>query len=651
VKIALGPEVCGSVDEGSKREWLVTDGLGGYAMGTATGLRTRRYHGLLVPSVGGPAERMLGLVSLEPVLVIGDARISLATDEWASGGISPRGCELLVTFELEDGVPRWRWQVGDVVLERELTMGRGRAVVGVVHRLVRADRPVQLELTPLCTWRNVHGERFAYGTPDVETVTDGFVFENAFRVRGAGWTQGGEWYLGVRASEEAARGLNDREDVWAAGTFSAFLTPGEIHEVMAAAAPFDGSLPRASEIVTAARLRAGDLVRHADVTDEIDAQLVLAADSFTIETSGRPTAVAGYPWFGEWSRDLMTSYEGLYLATNRAEEGREVLRTSAATVSEGMLANTADTGSLEYNTIDGTLWFVHALERHIASTGDDDLGAELAPVVEQIIEHHVAGTRFGIRVDPADGLLAGGEDGAALTWMDARINGVPVTARRGKPVEVNALWIRALEVASSITSDAETAARNSDLAATARRAFRARFVRPDGGGLFDVVDGPAGDDATVRPNQLLAVSLPSPALAGDHDASRAAVDACRRALLTPLGLRSLSPDDPAYKPVHRGGPAERDGAYHEGTVWPWLIGPYIDAARAVGVPLVGILDGLDAHLGEWGLGSVSETADGAAPHGATGCPFQAWSVAEVLRVRRSLVAPAESGAPALVQRG
>ena len=299
--------------------------------------------------------------------------------------VSPRGFELLVTFELEDGLPRWRWQIGDVVLERELAMAHGRPAVGVVHRLLRADRPVRLELTPLCTWRNVHGERFASGSPGVEQTSDGFVFENAFRVGGDGWSPGGDWYLGVRAREEAARGLNDREDVWAAGTFSSTIAPGESHEVTAAAAPFDEPLPRASAIVAAARERAADLVRRAGATDAVDAQLVLAADSFAIETAGRPTAVAGYPWFGEWSRDLMTSYEGLYLATKRADEGRDVLRTSAATVSEGMLANTADTGSLEFNTVDGTLWFLHALERHLASTGDADLGDELAPVVEQII--------------------------------------------------------------------------------------------------------------------------------------------------------------------------------------------------------------------------------------------------------------------------
>ena len=355
--------------------------------------------------------------------------------------------------------------------------------------------------------------------------------------------------------------------------------------------------------------------------DDADAQLVLAADQFAITTAGRPTAVAGYPWFGEWSRDLMTSYEGLYLATNRHDEGREVLRTSAATVSEGMLANTADTGSLEYNTVDGTLWFVHALGRHVSVTGDDDLGSELAPVLEQIVQHHIDGTRYGISVDPADGLLRQGADGWALTWMDARVDGVPVTQRAGKPVEVNALWLRALDVAG------QTALRDR-----AAASFNARFVRADGGGLLDVVDGPGGDDASVRPNQLLAVSLPGSPLSGD--AARSVVDVCRRSLLTPLGLRSLAPDDPRYKEHHRGSPAERDAAYHQGTVWPWLLGPYVDAARSAGVPVDGVLAGIEAHLGEWGLGSVSETADGAAPHAATGCPFQAWSVAEVLRVRR-----------------
>jgi predicted glycogen debranching enzyme len=578
---------------------------------------------------------MLGLVSLEPVLVLGDARIELATDEWAGGVVSPRGHELLFSFDLEDGVPRWRWQVGDVVLEREVALVHGRAAVGVVHRLLRADRPVRLELTPLCTWRSVHGERFGNGAPSVEQVSDGFVFEGAYQVAGEGFSPDGEWYRGVRAREEAARGLNDVEDVWAAGRFGVELVVGHSHEVTAAASPFSGTLPRAVEIVSAARSRAAELLRSTVAGDAVDRQLVLAADQFTIRTDGRPTSVAGYPWFGEWSRDLMTSYEGLYLSTNRWDEGRDVLSSSAATVSEGMLANTADTGSLEYNTVDGTLWFLHAIDRHVAVTGDDGLGAELAPVVEQVVQHHVDGTRFGIGVDPADGLLRQGAEGWALTWMDARIDGVPVTPRAGKPVEVNALWIRALAVAARLADGSESQQRWSALGDQARASFLARFVRADGLGLLDVVDGPDGDDASVRPNQLLATSLPDSPLARANDAARAVLAVCASKLLTPLGLRSLSPDDPAYKPYHRGSPAERDSAYHQGTVWPWLIGPYLDAARVAGVSAVHLLEGLEAHLRDWGLGSVSETADGAAPHAATGCPFQAWSVAEVLRVRRA----------------
>jgi len=306
-----------------------------------------------------------------------------------------------------------------------------------------------------------------------------------------------------------------------------------------------------------------------------------------------------------------------------------VLLTSASTVSEGMLANTADTGTLEYNTVDGTLWFVHAVDRHVAVTGDTELGNEVAPVLRQIVDHHLAGTRFGISVDPADGLLRQGAEGWALTWMDARIDGVPVTPRAGKPVEVNALWLRALDVVGRLAQDS----RCGPLRERAATSFVARFVGPDGAGLLDVVDGPAGDDASLRPNQLLAVSLPGGPL--DGSTARTVVETCSRSLLTPLGLRSLDPTDPRYRPLHRGGPADRDAAYHQGTVWPWLIGPYVDAALGAGVACDGVLEGLEGHLADWGLGSVSETADGAAPHAATGCPFQAWSVAELLRVRVS----------------
>jgi predicted glycogen debranching enzyme len=289
-----------------------------------------------------------------------------------------------------------------------------------------------------------------------------------------------------------------------------------------------------------------------------------------------------------------------------------------------MLANTADTGTLEYNTVDGTLWFLHAVERHVGRTGDVDLAAELAPKLLDVIAAHAEGTRYGIRVDPADGLLTQGSDGIALTWMDARIDGVPVTPRAGKAVEVNALWINGLaavtELCARVGLDAPLAGR---LERQARHSFPEAFRH--GGALADVVGATA-----LRPNQLLAVSLPHAPLC-----ERSVVDACAP-LVTSVGLRSLSPADPAYTPRHRGGPAERDRAYHQGTVWPWLVGPYVEAAAKTGGVSPALLEGLEAHLGEWGLGSVSETADGDVPHGATGCPFQAWSVAELLRARRLL---------------
>ena len=604
----FGPQVCCDLDAGAAREWLVADGVGGYAMGTVSGLRTRRYHGLQVVAIDGPSRRMLGLASLDPVLVIGDARFRLAVHEWSSGSVDPVGHELLATFDLEDGVPRWRWQVGGVIVERELATAHGRPAVSVVHRLVHGAG-ARLELDALCTWRDAHSERFAYGQPSVEHTADGFVFEGAYRVAGAGFEPRGEWYAGVRYRAEAARGLGDHEDLWHAGTFSATLDEPLV--VSAWADDLGADAPR--DAVGTARARAKALTARA--SDEIDATLLRAADQFIV---AGPDVVAGYPWFGSWSRDTMTSYEGLFLETGRHQEGRELLLRYGATLNEGMLANTADTGAVEYNTVDGTLWFLQAVGRHIARTGDDDLGAHLAAAVKDVIDWHVRGTRYGIRVDPSDKLLTQGEDGYALTWMDARVDGVPVTQRAGKAVEVNALWVNGLAVAADLLPG-DDAVRS--LAADARASFAPSFLTDRG--CVDVVG-----DARVRPNQLLAVSLPHAPLR-----DRAVVEACAP-LLTPIGLRSLAAGDPGYASHHRGGPAQRDRAYHQGTVWPWLIGPYVEAALKTGVGVDGVLGGLEAHLSDWGVGSVSETADADAPHSATGCPFQAWSAAELLRARR-----------------
>ncbi|HEU4421048.1 MAG TPA: amylo-alpha-1,6-glucosidase [Pilimelia sp.] len=633
IPIRFGPQLCGQLDEGTRREWLVPDGLGGFAMGTASGLRIRRYHGLLVVAGDTPAARHLAVASLDPTVVLASGtRVPLHTHEWADGTLHPCGHELLESFELVDGLPRWRWRIGEVVIERELAMAYGQPSVAVVHRLV-AGGPVSLTLDAMVTWRDAHGERRAGGDGLRQEPADGgAVFEEAFRLAGPGWSPAGTWWLGVHHREEAARGLHPDEDLWHAGRFAADLThPGDVLEVSAWAGPDLGTRPApATEIVAAARRRARAVVAAARPADAVAATLVHAADAFVITTPSGPDVVAGYPWFGAWSRDTMISYEGLFLATRRVEQGRALLRAYAATLSEGMLANTADTGRTEYNTVDATMWFLHAVERHVTLTRDTDLAAELLPALRGVVDAHLAGTRFGIKVDPADGLITQGAAGEALTWMDARVAGMPITPRIGKPVEVNALWVNGLLGLQRLHKRVRRRARDiAALASTALASFERRYPAP-AGWLYDVLDGPDGDDAALRPNQLLAWSLPYAPLRPDA----ATLRRIEAALLTPLGLRTLAPDDPAYVGRHRGGPAMRDAAYHQGTVWPWLLGPLAAATVRDGGEPGGLLSGIESHLPEFGLGSVSETADGQPPHAATGCPFQAWSVSEVLRARR-----------------
>lgn len=631
VAFSFGPQACTTLAESAGREWLVADGCGGYATGTVAGLRTRRYHGLQVVSAGPPGRRHLGLAALDPVLAIGGARIRLGAHEWVGGVVDPVGHELLCSFCLLDGVPRWRWALGGVTLEREVAMARGRPAVGVVHRLVASPGPVRVELGVLCTWRDAHGTRAGDGWPAQENLSDGFAFEAAYRVRGPGWSPGGTWYRGAFYREEAARGLPDSEDLWWAGTFSAELAPGEELSVEAWADPTTTPPAPAPRLVDQARARARLMVEACRALDEVDEALALAADQFIVEG---PVVVAGYPWFGEWSRDALTSYEGLFLETGRADEGRQLLSRQIELISDGLLPNTTDAGEAEYNSADAILWLLHAVGRHVVRSGDGDLAATGLPGLERAVGTLMEGTRFGIGADPADGLLTQGEHGVALTWMDARVDGRPVTARAGKAVEIEALWISGLETLAAmqrLVGRPDDVA--SSLARRARTSFLGRF--PLGEGLADVLDADPAVAARVRPNQLLAVSLPYGPMRDRPDAG-GVVAVARDQLLIPLGLRSLSPSDPGYRPRHRGGPAARDLAYHQGTVWPWLVGAYVDACLATGTPTSGVLDALEAHLADYGVGSVSETADGAPPHHATGCPFQAWSVAEVLRARRAL---------------
>ncbi|KUL39124.1 amylo-alpha-1,6-glucosidase [Actinoplanes awajinensis] len=617
--ITFGPQVCTDLAAGATKEWLVADGVGGYAMGTVAGLRTRRYHGLLVVAGLTPASRMLGLAALDAVVTLrSGARVRLGCHEWAGGAIEPQGHTLLSSFALIDGVPRWRWRIGAVVIEREIAAVHGRPAVAVVHRLI-AGGPVDLAVEALCTWRDAHADRSGFALATTATA-DGCVVEQAYRIAGPGFASAGELFQAVRYREEAARGLHDQEDLWYAGSFHAALTrPGQVAEIAAWAGDLDDPPPPAVTAVDAARARNRAVVAAAAPADSTEAALALAADAFVVRTRTGPDVVAGYPWFGAWSRDTMIAYEGLFLATGRAELGRELLRSYAATLSEGMLANTADTGSVEYNTVDGTLWFLHATGRHVATTGDTDLAAELLPALTAVIEHHLAGTRYGIVADPVTGLLTQGAPGEALTWMDARVDGVPVTARAGQAVEVNALWINGLASVGALGSAAF-----EPLLGRARDSF-ARSFRSLSGMLQDVVG-----DHTLRPNQLFAWSLPYAPLRPDA----AVLTRIGAALLTPMGLRSQAPGSTGYHGRHRGTSAERDTAYHTGTVWPWLTGAYAGAWHRLGAEVPDVFADAEAHLTEYGLGSISETAEGDAPHAGTGCPFQAWSVAEQLRARK-----------------
>ncbi|MET7398099.1 amylo-alpha-1,6-glucosidase [Dactylosporangium sp. NPDC005572] len=629
--MTFGPHACATA-AGFEAEWLVTDGLGGYATGTVAGLRTRRYHGLLVTP-----DRRLALAGLDPVLTLpGGTTVRLAVHEWASGALNPAGHHHLEQFELADGVPRWRWRIGEFVLEREVAMVHGRNAVAVTHRLVSAPpgATVDLALTALCTWRDADAERDrTSASPEVVIVDEGIEVEGAYRVHGPGFRPIGEWYLGAYAREEAARGLNAVEDLWAAGAFTATLAAGESAGVVACSD--DLPAPDARLTVDNARRRARKLLRAAGSRDAVDKALVLAADQFIVTRDGAPDVIAGYPWFGSYLRDTMTAYEGLFLHTGRHAEGRRLLRANAG-LGERMRSH-------ELGDADGPLWYVHAVERHVAHTDDAELAAELLPAVENVVAAYTKGTRDGVGVDPADGLLVIDADHSGLTWMNARFPRGPVTPRDGKPVELNALWANALGAVCALR---ERCGRDASVVQARRDAVRAqvvkRFRAPDGW-LFDVVDarpapypkggGSEHDDPVLRPNQLLAFSLPYAPGADEPHLREHVLRAVGATLLTPLGLRTLAPAEFGYHGSHRGGVIPRDTAYHQGTAWVWLLGPYVDARCAAGLPVDTTLAAVEAHLGECGLGSVSEIAEGDAPHRATGAPFSARSVAAVLHAR------------------
>jgi predicted glycogen debranching enzyme len=655
--IDWGREVGGSLPVAESREWLCTNGIGGFASGTVAGLLTRRYHGLLVAALQPPLGRTLMVAKVDDSVVYGGITWSLFTNRWASGSVNPHGYRQIERFRLDGMIPVWSYACADVLLEKRVWMEDGANTTYVRYDALRAPCAVTVELKVLVNYRDYHGSTRGDGWQmSVTPIPDGLrvvAFDGArpltLLARGAAVVPAHTWYANFDLARERERGLGDREDHLHAGTFLASLEPGKSLTLVLSAeeAPSaDGEEGLARRQRHTQRLLAqwSSAVRAASTAPPWIRQLVLAADQFVVRR-GLPadahgmSVIAGYHWFGDWGRDTMVALPGLTLPTGRADVAARILRTFASFVDRGMLPNRfPDQGEPpEYNTVDATLWYFEAVRAYHAATGDDGLLKELLPILEGIVEWHRTGTRHGIAVDPADGLLRSGEEGVQLTWMDARVGDWVVTPRTGKVVEINALWYNAL---LAMHGFARQLGRPTEPWETMGRRVRHgfdRFWNAAGGYCYDVVDGPGGDDDTLRPNQIFAVALPESPLTAERQ--RNVVEACARHLLTSHGLRSLTPGHPQYRGQYGGDVAARDGSYHQGTVWGWLLGPfalahfkvYGDRARTRA-----LLEPMAHHLNEYGVGSLAEIFDGDPPFAPRGCIAQAWSVAETLRAWHEL---------------
>ncbi len=646
--IELGRDLCSDEAVASRREWLVTNGLGGFASGTVAGLLTRRYHGLLVAALKPPLGRTLLVTKLDETATYDGHAYPLAANRWASGVTDPKGFIHLDRFHLDGTTPVWTFACADALLEKRIWMEQHANTTYVRYDLRRASAPLTLTLKALVNYRDYHGSTHARDWQmQVDPVDQGLrvtAFEGAAPVYllsdRAEAAIRHDWHHDFFLSLEAYRGLDAVEDHLHAGTFTALIDPGAALTLVLSTE----AAPELDGVAAFARRTAHEaaLLAQANLDDEPSAlrQLVLAADQFVVrrptpdDAEGR-SIIAGYPWFGDWGRDTMIALPGLTLSTGRPEVAAGILRTFAHFVDQGMLPNRfPDAGDLpEYNTVDATLWYVEALRAYHEATNDDGLLRDLFPVLQEIIDRHRQGTRFHIHLDPDDGLLYAGEPGVQLTWMDAKVGGWVVTPRIGKPVEVNALWYHALRCMAAFARRLGRRAEDYDALADHTRVGFGRFWNAERGYCFDVLDTPEGDDASLRPHQLLAVSLSNSPLSAAHQ--KAIVDSCARHLLTPHGLRSLAPDLPAYVGRYGGETRQRDGAYHQGTVWAWLLGPFAEAHwRVYRDPeaVRSLLRPLLRHLADHGLGSLSEIFDGDPPHTPRGTTAQAWSVAEVLRL-------------------
>lgn len=646
--ISFGRDITGDEAAATRREWLVTNGIGGYAMGTAGGVLTRRYHGLLIAALHPPLGRTLLLARLDAIAGYDGRDYSLFAGDYDGHARFHDVHRCLESFHLDDAIPVWTWALGDARLEQRVWMRQGENTSYVRYTLRRASGPMALTLTALTSARDSH--------ENLHDVSDPMVVEstpNGLRVTAwddsasfvvlsdrAEATLRGGWRRDHFLAAEAERGLDALDDHFEAGVFSVTLQPGESVTFVASTEP-DPSLDGAAALAERHVYEAA-LIARSPLRDEppFIRQLLLAADQFIVQrplddgTMGA-SVIAGYPWFGDWGRDTMISLPGLTLATGRPELAAQILRTFARYVDRGMLPNRfPDSGDApEYNTVDATLWYFEAIRQTHAATGDDALLAELFPVLEAIIAWHVRGTRYGIGMDAADGLLRQGEPGVQLTWMDVKIGDWVVTPRTGKPVEINALWINALRCMEAFAGRLGRDGRNYVARAEQAEASFSRFWNAKAECCFDVIDTPDGtNDPAIRPNMVIAAALPYAPFTNRQ--TQQIVDAAVNELWTLYGLRSLSPNDAAYSGRFTGDQPQRDAAYHQGTIWSWPIGSFVLAHyRAYGdrEAALGFLEPFADHLHDAGLGTVSEVFEGDAPHEPKGCIAQAWGVAEVLR--------------------
>lgn len=642
----IDKEGCRNLDRALGFEWLETNGRGGFASGTVAGANTRRYHALLLTARKPPSERIVLVNHLEEWLDIDGQTIPLSTNLYP-GAVHPSGYKRCIEFST-DPWPTWIFDCNGITIQREILSIHGRDIVVARWKLVgKKSLRALLKVRPKLTGRDYHGTHHENGSLSTEAqVGSGMVLWQPYSdlppvrtFHSGGYRHEPDWYRHIQFPIERQRGLDAEEDWWSPGEFTFDLESGSAKTLALTSETIDRL--DVAALAKQEKSRRDTVRQAAPVADSLAGELWRAADMYISERGMQHTVIAGYPWFTDWGRDTFISLSGLCLVTGRLDIAWQVIASFAALVSEGMVPNRfPDAGEQpEYNTIDASLWFIHAIGRYLAASRDEVRVRETAwPAVKQILDGYRRGTRYGISMDE-DGLIMGGVSGAQLTWMDAKVGDWVVTPRHGKPVEIQALWVRALEVGETLArgfGEADYADRCRSDRSKAIASFRKRFWHKQGGYLYDVIDGPEGSDASLRPNQLYAISLVDELV--PHDRAQQILRLVKEQLLTPVGLRTLSPTDSRYRARYEGGVLERDSAYHQGTVWPFLLGSFVTAwIKVYGKNATvlkqarSFLDGIDTHVKEACLGQVSEIFDAEAPHAPRGCYAQAWSVAEPLR--------------------